>query len=134
LIPGDIGRPLGDLKMGIDYAELIADAGRVLQTLVPSDREVAACDGRWYLARLLPYRTLEDHIGGVVLTFVDITERRRNEEELRARNEELVRFNRAAVGRELRMVELKKEINALLARVGERPRYTVESEAAEGEE
>lgn len=76
--------------------------------------------------RLIPYRTTDDRIDGVVLTFVDITERKAAEEQLRARNEELERFNHAAVGRELRMVELKKEINALLVRLGEPERYAAE--------
>ena len=53
----------------------------------------------------------------------DITERKRAEEALRRSNEELTRFNRVAVGRELRMIELKKEVNELRAKVGEPPRY-----------
>jgi hypothetical protein len=68
---------------------------------------------------MLPYRTIDDRIAGVVLTFVDITERQRA-------IEELTRFNRAAVNRETRMVELKKEINDLCARVGEAARYSLE--------
>jgi hypothetical protein len=56
----------------------------------------------------------------------DITERKQAEEALRANNEELTRFNRAAVDRELRMIELKKEINALCARTGQAPRHRVE--------
>jgi PAS domain S-box-containing protein len=59
---------------------------------------------------------------------VDITERKRAEESLRESNKELTRFNRAAVGRELRMIELKKEINALCARAGEMPRYPLDSD------
>lgn len=75
MIPGDLGRPLEHLKHRLDYPELLADAERVLKTLVPIQREVR--DGeRWFLARMQPYRTVEDHIAGVVLTFVDVTERR----------------------------------------------------------
>ncbi len=81
LIPTDAGRPLVDLKFQVEYPELIADAQAVLRTLVPVEREVGRVEGgRWYLARLLPYRTADDHIGGVVLTFVDITARKRAEE------------------------------------------------------
>lgn len=75
LIPGDVGRPLAHLKHRLDYPALISDAEQVLRTLVPVEREVRD-EERWFLARLQPYRTLEDHIAGVVLTFVDITERR----------------------------------------------------------
>jgi len=58
----------------------------------------------------------------------DITEQKRAEEALRRSNEELTRFNRAAVGRELRMIELKKEVNELRARAGEPPSYQTDFE------
>ncbi|MDB5750609.1 MAG: signal transduction histidine kinase with CheB and CheR [Ramlibacter sp.] len=80
LIPSDIGRPLTDLGSRLDYPQLGADAARVLERLVPIEREVGRPDGGWYLARLMPYRTLDDRIGGVVLTFIDISERRKAEE------------------------------------------------------
>ena len=75
LIPADVGRPLANLHHHLTYPSLIADAGQVLQTLVPVEREVAESGGRSFLARLLPYRTTDDRIGGVVLTLVDVTER-----------------------------------------------------------
>ena len=50
---------------------------RVLEQLVPVEREVGDRAGRWFLARVQPYRTLDERIAGVVLTFADITERRR---------------------------------------------------------
>ena len=80
LIATDVGRPLTDLVTRLEYPQLTADAERVLARLVPVEREVGLPDGRWFLARLLPYRTLDDHIGGVVLTFIDITERKQAEE------------------------------------------------------
>ncbi len=131
LIPSDLGRPLAHLKHRLEYPELLGDVEQVLQTLVPVEREVRG-DGDWFLARLQPYRTLEDHIGGVVLTFVDITERRRNTEALREQLTELERFNALAVGRETRMIELKKEVNSLCSRFGEPPHYNLDfdSEAA----
>jgi two-component system CheB/CheR fusion protein len=255
MIPGDVGRPLAHLKHRLEYPELIADAEKVLRTLVPIEREVHD-DGHWYYARLQPYRTVEDHIAGAVLTLVDVSERnratealrlsedrmrvliesakdyaifttdkgrrvdswntgaqtvfgyseqeilrqsadvlftpedrakgdpereaktardeghagnerwlvrkdgsifyglgslmplrdkagalrgfvkiirdltesKRTEEALREQMDELTRFNTAAVGRESRMVELKKEINELAARLGEGPRYAMESD------
>ncbi|PTY05740.1 hypothetical protein DB347_15365 [Opitutaceae bacterium EW11] len=128
LIPGDIGRPLSDLQHRIDYPDMAADASRVLEKLTPLERQVTGTGGSYFLARMLPYRTVEDRIAGVVLTFVDITERYRVQEELRRHVEELTRFNQVAVGRETRMIELKKEINELCVRLGEPERYPLEFE------
>jgi len=78
LIPTDVGRPLADLVQRFDDPELLADARRVLEQLAPVEREVGAAQ-RWFLARVQPYRTLDERIAGVVLTFTDITERRRQQ-------------------------------------------------------
>jgi two-component system, chemotaxis family, CheB/CheR fusion protein len=80
LIATDVGRPLADLATRLEYPQLSADAHGVLARLVPVQREVGLPDGRWFLARLLPYRTMEDRIAGVVLSFIDITERKQAEE------------------------------------------------------
>jgi two-component system CheB/CheR fusion protein len=82
LIPSDIGRPLTDLSHRLDYVEIVVDAEKALTDLSPTQREVRA--GRqWLLARTLPYRTTDDRIAGVVLTFVDITALREAENTLR---------------------------------------------------
>jgi two-component system CheB/CheR fusion protein len=83
LIPTDVGRPLSHLANKLDYPTLDEDARRVLQGLIPVEREVQDAQGRWYLVRLLPYRTVDDRIAGVVLTLVDITERKGSQEALR---------------------------------------------------
>lgn len=88
-ISGDVGRPFTDLQHRLQYPELAEDAEKVLRTLVPVDREVSAPGGKWYLAQLRPYRTTEDFIGGVVLTFVDITENRKSHEALEAGRRQL---------------------------------------------
>ena len=80
LIPADVGRPLSDLRGTLDYDALAADAARVLETLNLVEREIRSTDGRHFLARLLPYRTTDDHIVGVGLTFIDITARKLAEE------------------------------------------------------
>ncbi|HWB05116.1 MAG TPA: PAS domain-containing protein, partial [Verrucomicrobiales bacterium] len=88
LIPGDLGRPLTDLKLHLDYPELRKDAEQVLAQLTPIEREVGDDQGRWYIVRVLPYRTTEDRIGGVVFTFIDITGRRQSESALYASTRE----------------------------------------------
>lgn len=77
VIPGDIGRPLADLHSLTADHELPADSRKVLETLVPIEREVEALSGVWFIRRILPYRTNEDGVEGVVITFTDISERKR---------------------------------------------------------
>ena len=74
LIDADIGRPLSDIKSNFEEADLLADLQTVLDTLIPHEREVRTLEGNWYQARMKPYRTLDNIIDGVVLTFTDITE------------------------------------------------------------
>jgi two-component system, chemotaxis family, CheB/CheR fusion protein len=80
LIGTDLGRPLSDLATRLDYPELGDDAARVLERLVPIEREVGLPGGKWFLSRLLPYRTMDDRIAGIVVSFIDITERKQAEE------------------------------------------------------
>ena len=84
LIPGDVGRPLSDLSTSVDYPSIIQDARTVLRSLVPMETEIQDDAGRWFKARISPYRTLEDSIAGVVITFVDITAWREGQERLQA--------------------------------------------------
>ena len=84
VLPGDIGRPLADLSsLAVDDV-LQADARGVLQNLLPVEREIEARSGAWYIRRILPYRTQENGVEGVVITFADITERRCASEALEA--------------------------------------------------
>lgn len=84
LIPGDVGRPLSDIVNELVYPEMLNDAEEVLRTLVFSEREVATTDGRWFQVKIMPYRTLENVIDGVVITFNDIGRAKQLEAELRA--------------------------------------------------
>ena len=84
LITGDVGRPLTDLSNELRYPELSADAHGVLKSLVFCERQVAANDGRWFTVRIMPYRTTDNRIEGVVMTFSDITKAKQLEGELRA--------------------------------------------------
>ena len=76
VIPGDIGRPLADLRSLATDTELTDDARAVLSDLQPADREIQTGDGLWFIRRIRPYRADDDGIEGVVITFSDITERK----------------------------------------------------------
>jgi two-component system CheB/CheR fusion protein len=77
IIPGDVGRPLADLSSLAADSSLLSDARTVLQTFAPLEREIESQNSAWYIRRILPYRTPDHEIEGVVITFADITERKR---------------------------------------------------------
>jgi two-component system CheB/CheR fusion protein len=79
VMPADRGRPLADLTHRLEYAELLNDARAVLTTLIPTEREIGTADQRWFTMRITPYRSIDDRIDGVVITFTDTTERQRVE-------------------------------------------------------
>jgi two-component system CheB/CheR fusion protein len=85
----DEGRPITDFAHQLDYQDLIKDARNVLTNLSAVRREVRSRAGRWYDMRVRPYRTVDDKIDGVVITFVDTTERRQVDEALRVSEEHL---------------------------------------------
>ena len=89
LISSDIGRSLLDITHRLNYMSLADDAATAFLTLKGIDREVRSSSGRWFIARLLPYRTVDDRIEGTVLTFIDITARREAEEKFRAGEERM---------------------------------------------
>jgi len=72
-IPGDIGRPITDLASDLLYPELPDDAREVLRKLGFVEKPISTRDGRWFTVRVMPYRTLDDRIDGVVITFADIS-------------------------------------------------------------
>ena len=89
LISTDHGRPLSDITSRFQYANLINDVETVLANLRPVEGEVRTADGSVYMMRILPYRTAEDRINGVVLTFIDLTASKGIKEELRGSEERL---------------------------------------------
>jgi chemotaxis methyl-accepting protein methylase len=91
LIPSDIGRPITDLVSDLNHPTMADDMREVLRTLNSTEKAVAACDGRWFTVRIMPYRTLDDRIDGVVITFADITVAKTLEARLRNRQTSLER-------------------------------------------
>ena len=83
LIPSDVGRPITDLVSNLEDPALADDVREVLRTLNSTEKPVSAPDGRWYSVRIMPYRTIDDRIDGVVITFADITAAKTLEAKLR---------------------------------------------------
>ena len=89
LIPGDLGRPITDLSSRLCYPELAEDVRKVLRKLLATEKSVSTEDGGWFTVRIMPYRTVDNRIDGVVITFSDITAAKRLEAGLRERQAEL---------------------------------------------
>jgi two-component system CheB/CheR fusion protein len=89
LIPTDMGRPITDITSDLEYPDLADDAREVLQTLVFKEKQARTHLGRWFTVRVMPYRTLENVIDGVVITFTDVKANRLVEESLRMQADDL---------------------------------------------
>jgi len=89
LIPADVGRPLSDLATKFTDPTLMRDCQEVLDRLVPREAEIVSTSGRTYMRRVLPYRTMDSRITGIVVTFIDITSRKQAELRLRQSEERL---------------------------------------------
>lgn len=88
LLEVDCGRPIQHISHQFKQVDLVADATNVLHTLIPLEKEIQSKNGAWYSMRILPYRTEDNFVNGVVLTFVDITD-------LKSVNEELTKLSYA---------------------------------------
>ncbi|MEB2786994.1 chemotaxis protein CheB [Algoriphagus persicinus] len=82
LIKSDIGRPFTDQVTDLIYPELENDAIEVLKTLVFIEKQIPAKDGRWFTIRIMPYRTNDDRIDGLVITFINISDLKQLEVDL----------------------------------------------------
>ena len=97
----DEGRSITDFAHQLEYQDLAQDVRSVMATRAPVNRELRSRDGRWYYVRIRPYRTIDDKIDGVVINFVDVTERHAMDAALREREEQL--------RQDQRLMELSRE-------------------------
>ena len=112
LIPGDVGRLITDITSELAYPELADHAREVLRTLTAHEQQTATHDGRQLRARIMPYRTLENMVNGVVVTFIDTTpEFQHRAAELLIANKELAFPNEE---KEERAAEALRQANDLL--------------------
>jgi two-component system CheB/CheR fusion protein len=89
VIRSDVGRPIADLTHNFTSADLLSDAQHVLKTLGTLEREVQTQDGRWFQRQMLPYRTRDNRIEGVVVTFHDVSRLKQVQHELQRQKEQL---------------------------------------------
>ncbi len=82
LIQSDVGRLYTDQVSELDYPDMERDAREVLRSLVFVEKNIPTHDGRWFSIRIMPYRTLEDKIEGLVITFIDVTKSKQLENAL----------------------------------------------------
>lgn len=73
LLPGDVGRPITDLVTELQGEDLASDASQVLKTLKFTEKQIQASKNRWFMVRTMFYRTQDNRIDGVVITFTDVS-------------------------------------------------------------
>src|SRR5215468_2304027 len=95
LIAADVGRPITDIQLGIGMPELPVMLREVVDTMSVKEAEVRDKDGRWYLLRLRPYRTMDNRIDGAVLVLLDVDDLKRQQDTLRRQSELLDQTNEA---------------------------------------
>jgi two-component system CheB/CheR fusion protein len=124
VIASDIGRPLSDLHSIARDPTLLPDALQVLKTFTAMECDVAAQNDTWFSRRILPYRTHDNRIAGVVITFTDITQRRKIKLALVEAQELAERANKAksrfmaAASHDLRQpLQTLTLLNALLGKI-----------------
>lgn len=129
LLATDVGRSVEDIRERFHDGGLVQDAWHVLKKLAPVEAEVQAEDGRWYVRRVLPYRTEDDRIDGVCIAFHDITEQReaaRQLDEARLYAEAIVSTVRTA------LVVLDPDLRVVSANLGFYETFHVEPSQVQG--
>ena len=74
LIPSDVGRPMHDIRSNLQHDDIERDCQGVMDTLQTKELEISSKDGKWYVMRIIPYRTSENLVEGVVLTLTETTQ------------------------------------------------------------
>jgi two-component system CheB/CheR fusion protein len=87
LIQTDVGRPINHIVTNLIYEDLVADARNVLDTLIHREAELQTKDGHWYNMRISPYRTTDNVIDGLVVTFVNVHHQKQSEQSVHAARE-----------------------------------------------
>ena len=122
LIKSDIGRPFTDQASDLNYPNLAEDAVEVLRTLVFIQKQISTKDGRWFSIRIMPYRTFDDRIDGLVITFINISDLKLMEAKLQKAeqiNSLLLRSSSDAIIRltpELKIQEFNNNAEQLLGK------------------
>jgi two-component system CheB/CheR fusion protein len=88
----DLGRPFTDQVSDLLYPEIEIEAYKVIKTLLALEKEVSTNDGKWFKVRIMPYRTRDDRIDGLVITFIDITTAKILEIKLKNANDSLLKL------------------------------------------
>ena len=112
IIPSDVGRPLHHFSSRFAYDGWGKDIRKVLETLNTVEREIRTAEGEWYVMRINPYRTTDNYVDGVVVTFFEITERKQNKEKLEAYSERI----ETALDFTEQIIELVDETSVVLDR------------------
>jgi two-component system CheB/CheR fusion protein len=123
LLPGDVGRPMGNLKLPFETSDLEELITEVVDTVQVKEREVRDRDGRWYALRIHPYRTADNRIDGAVVVLVDIHEVKSAQEKIRDARDyaeaivETVRDPLLVLDKELRVVSANQAFYRSFQRV-----------------
>ena len=123
LLPSDVGRPISHMATNFLNVDLGRDAQMVLGSVVPIGKEIAGRDGRQYVLRLLPYRTKDGQVHGVVLTFVDVSAVKSIEHELRDARDDLARLNRTLEQRVAERTKWLALMHAVTRAINEAPTW-----------
>jgi two-component system CheB/CheR fusion protein len=109
----DVGRAISDFRHKLLYEGLEQDVASVLKTLIPVDRNIETTDGRWLSMQVRPYRTIEEQIDGVVVTFADVTKLKHAEEGLASELRAMTRLQELST-KVMEADRLEKPLGAIL--------------------
>lgn len=130
LIPADIGRPIGHITGNLVYENLVRDIEEVMRTLIFKQRELQTREGDWYLMKVFPYRTMENRIDGVIITFLNISDLKKS----RLAQEALLDYtNRLIEAMEQPLVVLNKRLRVLSANEAFHRVFQIQREESDGQ-